>query len=481
MDVERKIFSNTAFLAAGQVVAQIANFGFVVLFARSFGAPTLGMYSLAMAIGGLACSFVSFGTNSLSLKEISRDPRTDREIIGRILPLQIVSGTTIWLSLSVAALYFSANRTAAQIIVVVAAFHVVQTWQTLLLTRFQSRQLMRYVATMVSLTRVGILILGGVAIYAFQDAAIAVVSLPASALLVMFVVYASGKRQFGRPTFVLDTAAVADVVRKAWPFMSIVVLGVLYGRLGVIFLRVFHSDDAVGYFASAERLLVPFTAVFAVYSAAVFPALARVAPELRLEREALARRCLRVLLALILPAATLVYLYRADIVHLLYGEGFQHASTVLTVLAWVIALRGFNAFLSMYSVSADLQKHLSKLKLLALLVFISLCALLIPAYSYLGLAYATIVSDLFLAFVMQWSLRRKDLLGGLASMLWRPSLCCLITVIVTMNLLSVAPGFRLALSVATFVTAAFLTGAIKRHDVSFLLRIAKGGQAPETS
>jgi O-antigen/teichoic acid export membrane protein len=43
MEVERKIIANTLLLTAGQIVAQVANFGFVILFARSFGVQTLGV------------------------------------------------------------------------------------------------------------------------------------------------------------------------------------------------------------------------------------------------------------------------------------------------------------------------------------------------------------------------------------------------------------------------------------------------------
>ena len=480
MEVERKIFGNTLLLATGQIVAQLANFGFVVLFARSFGASTLGSYSLAMAIGGLACSFVSFGTNSLTLKQISRDPLADRDIIGTVFPMQLLSGITIWSSLGIAALWFAKDRNAAVVIMIVAAFHVMLVWQALLLNRFRSRQLMQFVATARAATRVGVLILGAFAILAFQDATLAVASLPASALLVLVVAYVNGNRRFGVPRFALHAAVIADVIRKAWPFMSIGILAVLYDRLGVIFLRIFQSDVAVGYFSSADRLIVPFTAVFVVFNGAVFPALARLSADQSPERDVLARRFLRVLLALMLPVATLVYLYRTDIILLLYGEGFKEAIDALTILAWVIALRGFNGFLSMFSISEDLQTRLSLLKLFAILVFVAVCVLLIPRYSYTGLAYAMVVADVFLAVVMYVSLRSKNLLPSIGSILWRPALCCLIMIIVTMSLPSLALVIRFALSVLTFIAAAFVTGAIKHHDVGFLMRIANSDRAPDS-
>ena len=122
MEVERKIFGNTILLAAGQLIAQVANFGFVILFARSFGASALGLYSLAMAVGALAGIFVSFGTIALARKEISLDPLADRDLIGRILPLQVLAGVAVWSLFVLAALWVFPDRDAASIILVVVLF-----------------------------------------------------------------------------------------------------------------------------------------------------------------------------------------------------------------------------------------------------------------------------------------------------------------------------------------------------------------------
>lgn len=91
-----------------------------------------------------------------------------------------------------------------------------------------------------------------------------------------------------------------------------------------------------------------------------------------------------------------------------------------------------------------------------------------------------VVADVFLAVVMYVSLRSKNLLPSIGSILWRPALCCLIMIIVTMSLPSLALVIRFALSVLTFIAAAFVTGAIKHHDVGFLLRIANSDRAPDS-
>ena len=245
MEVERKIFGNTLLLFAGQIVAQVTNFGFVILLARSFGAQTLGVYSFAMAIGALLSIFVNFGTNSLAIKEISREPDADRDLIGRIFPLQLVAGITFWSTLAIVTLGFSVDLYSAGIIVFVTLFQVVLLWQNLLLSRFQARQSMQFVAIVEADTRVGILALGGLAIYAFQNPMIAVASLPVSAMMLLLVAYFGGNRRFGALHFGLRPVEAVAIIKRAWPFMSILVLAVVYDRLGIILLRIFHSESAV--------------------------------------------------------------------------------------------------------------------------------------------------------------------------------------------------------------------------------------------
>ena len=108
-----------------------------------------------MAIGTLLSMFVSFGTNSLATKEISRDPQVDRELLGNIFPSRILAGITLWSVLTIIVLGFPDDRKTAVIIVVVGLFHVVLKWQSLLLSRFRSRQSMQFVVAVQVGTRVG--------------------------------------------------------------------------------------------------------------------------------------------------------------------------------------------------------------------------------------------------------------------------------------------------------------------------------------
>ena len=74
MKVERRVFGNVAILGTGELIAQFANFAFVVLIARAFGPELLGHYSLFMAVSAVVAVFVSFGTMQLHIRNIGRDP-----------------------------------------------------------------------------------------------------------------------------------------------------------------------------------------------------------------------------------------------------------------------------------------------------------------------------------------------------------------------------------------------------------------------
>jgi O-antigen/teichoic acid export membrane protein len=50
MNNERRILVNTAVLGVTEAAGQLANFVLMIAFARTFGAKTLGLYSVAMVM-----------------------------------------------------------------------------------------------------------------------------------------------------------------------------------------------------------------------------------------------------------------------------------------------------------------------------------------------------------------------------------------------------------------------------------------------
>ena len=75
----------------------LANLALVASFARTYGAVALGQYSTATAIGALVAIGVTLGTQSLLIREISRNPDCARAWLGTLLPVQLLLVPIMWL------------------------------------------------------------------------------------------------------------------------------------------------------------------------------------------------------------------------------------------------------------------------------------------------------------------------------------------------------------------------------------------------
>jgi O-antigen/teichoic acid export membrane protein len=82
----RRIVQNASALSLAEGLSQLANFAFVISFARSFGATQMAYYSVAMAAGAIAALFMTVGTQNLLVKEFSRDPTRVPVWLGVLLP-----------------------------------------------------------------------------------------------------------------------------------------------------------------------------------------------------------------------------------------------------------------------------------------------------------------------------------------------------------------------------------------------------------
>lgn len=473
MTTEHRILLNTLALAGGHGVAQLANLAFVVWFARAFGPDTFGAYSFAMAVGAVLATFVSFGTNSLATKEVARDRGSDRELIGHLMPMQWLAGGVVMIAVGATGALASASGVGFAFVVLLGLHHVLLRWTALAGARFRGRELMGYVAGGEGLRSLLILVLGGLVIWLLRDPVVAVAVAPAAGALTYAAIWIAGRHHYGRLALALRSSRVRELARAARPYLAIMLIDVLYQRLGILLLSTLATPAAVGRFASAERLVMSLSILYAMFVGAVFPALSRLAVQDPGAMDQLAQRCLRVLLVVTLPATALLHLFSEDVVRILFGTEYAGAATVLEVVAGVLALRGLNSFFGALAMAVNAQGLLPRLRFMALAVFATLSCLLIGSWNELGVAYALLASETFLLVSTCIALRSRIRFPWVSGAAWPPAAACVVAGLLDHLLMADATlGFRVVALPGVLAAAMAALGAVRVHDLRFLLRIA---------
>ena len=472
METERKILFNTFALTVGHGIAQLANLAFVIYFARVFGADKLGEYSFAMAIGGLVSIFTSFGTISLAVKQITQAPITEQKLLGALMPMLGVAGILVIVTTIVLGQFLDISSEAYAMLVTIGIYHVALNWTSLIGTRYHARELMAYVAGVDAIQNILRLLFGVSLIWLFKEPIVAIGAFPVCAIAALTWLFVAAAGRFGSISFSVNVGTAKTLIVQAWPYFSLVLLNVLYARLGIVYLTIMKPEAAVGYFASAERLVVAAGLLHSMFLGAVLPSMTRLAAHNPKATENLAARSLRLLLIVTLPAATLLHLLSNDIIRQLYGAGFEPSVIVLEIVSWSLVLRGLCGYFSVLAIANDLQKELSKIRLVSLIVLVALAVPLVYMMSYVGLAYAMVGADTFLATMMYFQLRHKVTGIRLVNAMWRTGLACGSLFLVQVLFAEQSTVIRFTALPAILLATLVLVGAVRSQDLKYLRRIA---------
>jgi O-antigen/teichoic acid export membrane protein len=241
-----------------------------------------------------------------------------------------------------------------------------------------------------------------------------------------------------------------------------------YDRIGIVLLTFFQGDEATGIYAASDRFLVPIITGLGMFAAALFPVMSRFAQESRQSLIVTYRRSVRIAMIIVLPTATFIYILREQIIFFVYGAEFYRSASVLSILSWVILPVSLALILSRVLVALDQQRSLAKLQVFIYSGFLAACLILIPLYSFTGLAYAKLLASSVLCLAYIWvlskSIPQHSLIGSIKS----PLIACLASAVV-FHLMS-DQGLWISISSALLacIVTLFLTGGIRSHDLAFI-------------
>ena len=465
---ERRILRNTVVLSAAESIGMLANLALVASFARTYGAVALGQYSTATAIGALVAIGVTLGTQSLLIREISRNPDCARAWLGTLLPVQLLLVPIMWLVACGVSILFVRDTDSVRLIMAVCGYQVLMRFAAVLQTPLQARELMLASAIGDLAHRLLALLLMLVAISLGTDAATAALAQLAGALLLIAYAWRQGARYSGRPELRLAPREALRLFRRAAPFLGIIVLTVVYLRGATLVLSILASASTVGLYAIANRFMEAAAVVPTMFNASVYPALARVTSASLADARALTARSVRLLLIGSIPLAALITIFAPDIVRISFGSKYVGATRALEVLAWTLPLRGLQGVLGSQLAAMDQQAALARARVIAVGSFLLAGPLLTVGFGLLGAAAAVLLCE-GVQFGLYWRLlHRTDVAPPVATKVIAPAIASATAITAALLLTRVAPSMRLTIVAVVMAVGLWAFGAIRMADLQFL-------------
>ena len=473
MNVERRVFGNVAILGTGEFIAQFANFGFVVLIARAFGPELLGHYSFSMAVSAIVIVFVSFGSMQLLIRNIGRNPDHGGELLRTLFPVQILLAIVAWIGIVSAGAISELSATEVGLLGAIAGYQILVRLTGILLTEAKGRQLMNPVAIVHAGTPILILCATSLLVWLNLGPLVVLSVMPFCALIFAIFAVRTAIRLGGPIQSRWNAGEFMAGLKETRPYFAIMLLTSSYERLGVIILGIFASPVIVGEYAAGERIVAALGVLVSVFTTAALPALSTLAGSDNTRLMQVADRLVRVAWLVGLPIATVISLFSAEIINLVFGASYAGSSAVLAIASILLAIRAIRAILGPMSMAIGRPGDLALARATALTALVFGAPFLITSYGATGLASTMVLAETILLTVLA---SRLAAVGNLPTLV-RPALRILAAcgAAYAVGLLSVEWPLpqRIAATLSVGLIGLWVFRAVRTSDIKFVMEIVR--------
>jgi O-antigen/teichoic acid export membrane protein len=497
-DELRRAAQNSALPFAANLLGKLIQFGFAMLMLRIISPTEAGRYTVAVTLIGLTDIVANFGLSVWATREAAQRPAEQDRILGQSLFLRLL----LWLAAGGLLWAYVAYRGGAPsgglspdtrlAIALLALGLLPSQFSAALSSIFQGREqlvlpaLVGLATTLVNVSIGAALLLAGGGIAGVAAASIV------SNLATLGIFIALAARAGIRPRWWGAWSGLGLILAACWPLMLNGLLQTLFFKMDVLLLQGLlprDGDTILGWYQAAYKWIDALLIISPSIVMAIFPLLSRRAAG---DRAGLARAyvtTLRWLLMAALPISLATSGLAEPLIGLLAGAQYlPEGANALKVMVWFLPLSFANGLAQYVLIALGRQRWIT-LSFLAAAAFNlganwlvipghQFGALTIPAYTYIGAAVVTILSEIVLWLPFSRGLRDLDT-PPLLVLLWRPAMATALAALAMMGTGGLGLPLPLAtlLGLAVYALALLRLGGIGDADRELLRRVlGKGGE-----
>ncbi|MBN3885063.1 MULTISPECIES: flippase [unclassified Nostoc] len=396
----RAIIANTGWLFADRVLRMGASLVVGVWVARYLGVQQYGLFNYALAFVALFSPIFTLGLDDVVVRHLVRQSSNKEEILGTTFWLKLLGGIASVL-LAVGTMFFLGEHETLKIWLVAilgiaGIFRASDTIELWFQSQVQSKYtvIAKNTAFLLNTVIKIALILTKAPLLAFAWVTLAEFAMSAIGLLIVYQVKGSSLWLW-RWSF----AAAKTLLKESLPLIFSGFAIMIFMRIDQVMLGQMIGDSEVGVYSAAVRVSEIWYFIPGAIVSSVAPAI-YAAKE---KSESLYYQRIGQLLSLmtcISLAIALPMSFLSDkIIMVMFGSGYADAGAILAVHIWTSLFVFMGLATSPWFIAEGLN-HVSLGKtLFGAILNIILNLLLIPKYSGLGAAIATIISQAAAAFV----------------------------------------------------------------------------------
>jgi len=389
---KRYYFINLAAQATGRMISIAVNLAIFMLVARVMGTEKFGQFSYIIAFLGIAMTIAEFGTTSILAKDMAQIGEETPTYWGNFILLRLTLGLVVAF-LGILAAYHLRSELFPFLLAGLAMLPFIAS-------RFFDPvfQVHRtpWFSTASSVTYASVyLILTWFSLQMERPLGWLVVSYGLSNALYMALAFALSY-SLVKPDFRFRPEMIRKNLVLAWPVGIASLITMINTRADIFMLAAMKSDYEVGIYSAAYRFLDLAATLAIILMNPILPIFSKDAESDRRTLHDTFALTIESVAMMTLPVAVITPYVSIQVISVFFGEAFQASAQVLNILSYV----GVLVFVSIFSMALCVAIGVVHFgwwnAALAAVVNVILNYYLIPRYSYIGSAYATVFCEIML-------------------------------------------------------------------------------------
>lgn len=397
----RRVAINSSFLLLGDVVSRLLHLVLIVFIARELGDIGYGKYAFAFAFTSLFIISSDFGLSVLSIREIARDKSKASKYLSSVSSIKAILSLITFALIVIVINLMDYSQDTTRIVYIMGLIVVFSSFTQFFRSIFRAFERMEY--EMITRIIEEILVVGaGLTVLFLGYGLIELVSVILIArFLISLLSLAIVIKRFARPELSLDIPLAKQLIKSALPFGLAAIFLTIYFQIDSVMLSVMKGDAVVGWYNASYQLVLALMFIPGAFIGSLYPLMSRYFESTKDSLRIIYEKSFKYLLILAIPLGIGTTLVADKTIALLYGEGFANSVIALQILVWAVSLIFLTSLAGHALVSIDKQWIATRNMGIAALLNIILNLLLIPHYSHIGAAVATVVTELVI-FVLHY-------------------------------------------------------------------------------
>ena len=388
---------NTILYTGALTMQKVLSFLYFIVVARAIGVANTGKYSFALSFTALFAMVLDFGLSQVIIRESARDEEKSKKFLANIVANKILASLLIWGVIAVAVNLLNYPEITRQLVYISALVMALDSFSLTFYGVLRGHRNLQFESIGVILNQVMVMVVGFLAIWFHLSILFFIVAYLVGSLFNLSFSLLTLKRKLHlTPWPKFDRPILKELFKIALPFAVAGIFVRIYSSMDIVLLSKMANDSAVGWYSAAYKVAFALQFVGVASLAGIYPAFSAYHAESKEKLAASFVKVLKYLTLISLPLAVGVTSLADKMIVPIFGHQYAGSIPALQILILCLPF-SFICFPLGAMLNASNKQHWNMWSLgLTALVNLILNLLLIPVLSYVGSAWASLISYIFL-------------------------------------------------------------------------------------